>query len=201
MEQKTGALCATQLHSGDRKRSYYSLLSAHFFEALRLPLPAFFPIFHSSRLVHVVVTALQPLPSLRASWFTPEPGGEYQSGKKVKASSTAIFVHHATHVSGPSIETVDVIGYTQPTLSAPLPLVSSLLYNISLELVFCAAALRRSDGNYVINGNWAINWSGEYEAVGTRFTYRRQDSNNGELIEAPGPLLEPVDLMVGTIRL
>jgi hypothetical protein len=52
----------------------------------------------------------------------------------------------------------------------------------------------------VINGNWAINWSGEYEAVGTRFTYRRQDANNGELIEAPGPLLEPVDLMVGTIR-
>lgn len=57
-------------------------------------------------------------------------------------------------------------------------------------------ALRRSDGNYVINGNWAINWSGEYEAAGTRFTYRRQDANNGELIEAPGPLLESVDLMV-----
>lgn len=73
------------------------------------------------------------------------------------------------------------------------------LYNISLELVFCAAALRRSDGNYVINGNWAINWSGEYEAAGTHFTYRRQDANNGELIEAPGPLLESVDLMVGII--
>jgi hypothetical protein len=58
------------------------------------------------------------------------------------------------------------------------------------------AALRRADGNYVINGNWAINWSGVYEAVGTLFTYRRQDANNGELIEAPGPLLEPVDLMV-----
>ncbi|KDR20349.1 hypothetical protein L798_05516, partial [Zootermopsis nevadensis] len=57
-------------------------------------------------------------------------------------------------------------------------------------------ALRRSDGNYVINGNWAINWSGVYEAVGTRFTYRRQDANNGEIIEAPGPLMEPVDLMV-----
>lgn len=67
--------------------------------------------------------------------------------------------------------------------------------------MFCAAALRRSDGNYVINGNWAINWSGEYEAVGTRFTYRRQEANHGELIEAPGPLLEPVDLMVGTISL
>jgi hypothetical protein len=65
-----------------------------------------------------------------------------------------------------------------------------------LSFISCVAALRRSDGNYVINGNWAINWSGVYEAVGTRFTYRRQDANNGELIEAPGPLLEPVDLMV-----
>jgi hypothetical protein len=53
----------------------------------------------------------------------------------------------------------------------------------------------------VINGNWAINWSGEYEAVGTRFTYRRQDANHGELIEAPGPLLEPVDLMVSILLL
>lgn len=31
--------------------------------------------------------------------------------------------------------------------------------------------------------------------MGTRFTYRRQDANNGELIEAPGPLQDPVDLM------
>ena len=76
-----------------------------------------------------------------------------------------------------------------------------MLCNISLELVFCAVALRRSDGNYVINGNWAINWSGEYEAAGTSFTYRRQDANNGELIEAQGPLLESVDLMVCIIRI
>lgn len=76
----------------------------------------------------------------------------------------------------------------------------SLVYCcVSLEPVSCAAALRRSDGNYIINGNWAINWSGEYEAVGTRFTYRRQDANSGELIEAPGPLLDPVDLVASTV--
>ncbi|XP_046403340.1 ADAMTS-like protein 4 isoform X2 [Ischnura elegans] len=57
-------------------------------------------------------------------------------------------------------------------------------------------ALRRADGSYIINGNWAINWSGEYEAAGTRFTYRRQDANGGEYIAAKGPLLEPVDIMV-----
>ncbi|XP_071452183.1 ADAMTS-like protein 4 [Hetaerina americana] len=57
-------------------------------------------------------------------------------------------------------------------------------------------ALRRADGSYIINGNWAINWSGEYEAAGARFTYRRQDASGGEYIAAKGPLLEPVDIMV-----
>ncbi|KAG8227019.1 hypothetical protein J437_LFUL000325, partial [Ladona fulva] len=56
--------------------------------------------------------------------------------------------------------------------------------------------LRRADGSYIINGNWAINWSGEYDAAGARFTYRRQDASGGEYIAAKGPLLEPVDIMV-----
>ncbi|RZF38996.1 hypothetical protein LSTR_LSTR003739 [Laodelphax striatellus] len=54
-------------------------------------------------------------------------------------------------------------------------------------------ALRRIDGTYVLNGNWAINWSGDYEAVGTKFAYRR---DAGESIAAPGPLEEPIDLML-----
>jgi hypothetical protein len=121
-----------------------------------------------------------------------------KSAKKAETSCPVTIAIHATYFHGLSIETSDIICCTRITLSASLPLVSLVLCNISLELVFCAAALRRADGNYVINGNWAINWSGEYEAVGTRFTYRRQDANNGELIEAPGPLMEPVDLMVST---
>ncbi|GLH11133.1 Uncharacterized protein GBIM_15974, partial [Gryllus bimaculatus] len=57
-------------------------------------------------------------------------------------------------------------------------------------------ALRRQDGSYVINGNWGISWSGEYEAAGTRVTYRRQDAGLLETVTAPGPLTEPLDIMV-----
>jgi hypothetical protein len=58
------------------------------------------------------------------------------------------------------------------------------------------AALRRSDGTFVFNGNWAINWSGEYQAAGTTFAYRRQDTTTPELITTQGPLTEPIDIMV-----
>ena len=58
------------------------------------------------------------------------------------------------------------------------------------------AALRRPDGTFVFNGNWAISWSGDYEAAGTTFTYRRQDAATPELISAQGPLAEPIDIMV-----
>ncbi|XP_063226232.1 ADAMTS-like protein 4 isoform X2 [Bacillus rossius redtenbacheri] len=57
-------------------------------------------------------------------------------------------------------------------------------------------ALRRLDGQYIVNGNWAINWSGVYEGAGTHFTFRRQDAARGDVITAPGPLLEPVDIML-----
>ena len=59
-----------------------------------------------------------------------------------------------------------------------------------------AAALRRPDGTFVFNGNWAISWSGDYEAAGTTFTYRRQDATAPELITARGPLSEALDIMV-----
>jgi ADAM-TS Spacer 1 len=59
-------------------------------------------------------------------------------------------------------------------------------------------ALRRADGTFVFNGNWAINWSGEYQAAGATFTYRRQDASTPELISTRGPLTEPIDIMVMT---
>ena len=61
---------------------------------------------------------------------------------------------------------------------------------------FCVAALRRYDGTFVFNGNWTINWSGEYQAAGTTFTYRRQDTSGPELITTLGPLTESIDIMV-----
>lgn len=64
------------------------------------------------------------------------------------------------------------------------------------RLIFIA--LRRPDGSFVFNGNWAINWSGEYQAASTSFTYRRQDGSTPELITADGPLSEPIDILVST---
>lgn len=61
------------------------------------------------------------------------------------------------------------------------------------------SALRRIDGTYVLNGNWAINWSGDFNAGGTPFSYTRDDDSHVESIFSPGPLLEPLDLMVTVI--
>ncbi|KAI5747924.1 hypothetical protein M8J77_019926 [Diaphorina citri] len=57
-------------------------------------------------------------------------------------------------------------------------------------------ALRYRNGSYILNGDWAINWSGDYEGAGTKFTYRRGSNNVGQYLSSPGPLMEPLDLMV-----
>ena len=59
-----------------------------------------------------------------------------------------------------------------------------------------SAALRRSDGTYIFNGNWDIKAAGEYEAGGTTFIYTPGTEEHGERLSAPGPLREPVDFMV-----
>lgn len=48
---------------------------------------------------------------------------------------------------------------------------------------------------YFLNGNFIIQWNGEYEAGGTTFFYER--SGNMENITAPGPTKQPVVLQVG----
>lgn len=57
-------------------------------------------------------------------------------------------------------------------------------------------ALRRSDGTYILNGNWDIKTAGEYEAGGTTFIYTPGSEEHGERLSAPGPLREPVDFML-----
>ncbi|KAL1461265.1 hypothetical protein WDU94_013182 [Cyamophila willieti] len=57
-------------------------------------------------------------------------------------------------------------------------------------------ALRYRNGSYILNGDWAINWSGDYEGAGTTFAYRRGSNSVGQYITSPGPLTEPLDLMV-----
>lgn len=63
------------------------------------------------------------------------------------------------------------------------------------------AAIRLQDGSYLLNGNYTINWSGEYKAAGTTFIYLRQGSQNLESFSAAGPLQEPIDVMVSYMTL
>jgi hypothetical protein len=53
--------------------------------------------------------------------------------------------------------------------------------------------LRKGDGTFILNGDWRISWPGIYDGVGTKFYY---DPKLLESIASPGPLDEPLDLMV-----
>ncbi|XP_053134475.1 ADAMTS-like protein 4 isoform X2 [Hemicordylus capensis] len=57
-------------------------------------------------------------------------------------------------------------------------------------------ALRSHNGKSIINGNWAVNPPGRYEAAGTVFTYSRpgSDKREGESLAADGPTTEPIDV-------
>lgn len=54
----------------------------------------------------------------------------------------------------------------------------------------------RSEGSeqYFLNGNYIIQWNGEYEAGGTTFYYER--SGNMENLTAPGPTKQPIMLQL-----
>lgn len=51
---------------------------------------------------------------------------------------------------------------------------------------------------YFLNGNFIIQWNGEYEAGGTTFFYER--IGNMENLTAPGPTKQPVMLQVDQYR-
>lgn len=54
-----------------------------------------------------------------------------------------------------------------------------------------------SSEEYFLNGNYIIQWNGEYVAGGTTFYYER--SGNMENLTAPGPTTQPVMLQVGFV--
>ncbi|XP_072754675.1 thrombospondin type-1 domain-containing protein 4 [Anoplolepis gracilipes] len=92
--------------------------------------------------------------------------------------------------------------FTEPTLEPGYNLVAvvprgALALNVTeLRHTQNYLAIRLQDGSYLLNGNYTINWSGEYKAAGTTFTYLRQGSQNLESFSAAGPLQEPIDVMV-----
>lgn len=59
---------------------------------------------------------------------------------------------------------------------------------------FLPPALRTQSGKSIINGNWAVNPPGRYEAAGTVFVY--SDQEEGELLTADGPTTKAVELYV-----
>lgn len=59
---------------------------------------------------------------------------------------------------------------------------------------FLALRSELSEEEYFLNGNYIIQWNGEYEAGGTTFYYER--SGNMENLTAPGPTKQPVMLQV-----
>ncbi|XP_067878729.1 thrombospondin type-1 domain-containing protein 4-like isoform X2 [Heterodontus francisci] len=55
-------------------------------------------------------------------------------------------------------------------------------------------ALRSRSGRSIINGNWAIDRAGKYEAAGTMFMYKRPTETSGESFYAEGPTTESLDV-------
>lgn len=92
--------------------------------------------------------------------------------------------------------------FTEPTLEpgyslvASIPRGASALNVTELRHTQNYLAVRLHDGTFLLNGNYSINWSGEYEAAGTKFIYHRQSPQHLESFAAVGPLLEPIDVMV-----
>lgn len=75
-------------------------------------------------------------------------------------------------------------------------------------IIIFFAALKSTDSEYIINGNYTVSPSGSYDVAGSTFEYHRFDGSlkvphhqkrsDGvtEWITSAGPLFEPVHLMV-----
>lgn len=86
-----------------------------------------------------------------------------------------------------------VIGYVEATI------IPEGARNIRIEEVAEAnnyLAVRNDKGEFYLNGHWFIQWSGDYKAAGTVLQYRRE--GNKESLIAPGPITEPLHVMVTT---
>lgn len=66
------------------------------------------------------------------------------------------------------------------------------------------AAMRSGTGASVVNGRWAVDPPGEYQAGGTTFTYTRPrgqaegEGQKGEALSAPGPTSTQLQLYVSS---
>ena len=70
--------------------------------------------------------------------------------------------------------------------------------NIRVEELFDDGnylALFDKNNDYVLNGDFLIDWSGEFSGFGTTFYYDRTE-NGLEKLHAPGPTKEKIQVMV-----
>ena len=58
------------------------------------------------------------------------------------------------------------------------------------------SALKKQNGNYVINGNRIVNWSGIFRVGDVEVQYDRISNNIKETIEITGPTKEDITVMV-----
>ncbi|KAH0956535.1 hypothetical protein HN011_002442 [Eciton burchellii] len=92
--------------------------------------------------------------------------------------------------------------FTEPTLEPGYNLVAviprgALALNVTeLRHTQNYLAIRLQNGSYLLNGNYNIDRSGEYDAAGTTFVYLCQGPQNLESFSAAGPLQESVAVMV-----
>lgn len=92
--------------------------------------------------------------------------------------------------------------YTRPDLPPGYSLVAQIpqgacrLIIQQLKHTSNILGLRNSNGSYILNGEWKFSHSMTVEGAGTHFTYRKQDTASVETITAPGPLSNPVDIVI-----
>ena len=58
------------------------------------------------------------------------------------------------------------------------------------------SALKKQNGNYVMNGNRIVNWSGIFKVGDVEVQYDRISNNIKETIEITGPTKEDITVMV-----
>lgn len=91
--------------------------------------------------------------------------------------------------------------FTRPTLPTGYNLIARIpakSCNITVQEIRSSTnylAIRSSNG-YIINGNWAVLPPGRYMGAGTGFYYTIPQQEGNELIKAPGPLKDPIDIMI-----
>ena len=79
---------------------------------------------------------------------------------------------------------------------------SLCVHAVNLQIFVSLAALKETGGSYVINGDWSVSSSRQYDAAGSVVRYYRPPAgavhNNREYIYIEGPTTVSLDVLVGT---